>query len=235
MKIRWLMIMVLAVGALAPTAHANLMLKLTDGSGNTIAFADGDPLDQNLNAGVITFIGSLGGTSIWTVNVTTGISKPVLGGTIIPKMDLNSVNVSSTSGGTLRVELMDIDFMAPPEWNGGATLISEFGGTTDGTVMSYQILDLSNTAEEFPTPYSGYLEVDLGEYGPGAFKGTGTEYGLMSAGQTFSLTEIVDITHTGSGQSTSFNIKSSVVPVPAAVILGVLGLSIAGIKLRKYA
>ena len=33
----------------------------------------------------------------------------------------------------------------------------------------------------------------------------------------------------------SDNFRISVVPVPAAVILGILGLGIAGIKLRKYA
>ncbi len=40
---------------------------------------------------------------------------------------------------------------------------------------------------------------------------------------------------TGNASFTFDNVKVSVVPIPAAVILGILGLSIAGVKLRKFA
>jgi hypothetical protein len=40
---------------------------------------------------------------------------------------------------------------------------------------------------------------------------------------------------TGGGTNTSDDFHTSVVPVPGAILLGILGLSVAGIKLRKYA
>ena len=54
----------------------------------------------------------------------------------------------------------------------------------------------------------------------------------------FSLSEKVVVTHGASGDQgliTTFDAESTVVPVPGAVLLGILGLSAAGIRLRKFA
>ena len=57
---------------------------------------------------------------------------------------------------------------------------------------------------------------------------------------TVSVAVVPGVTHYGFdvdllGPSSSDDFHTSVVPVPAAVLLGVLGLGVAGLKLRKYA
>jgi len=68
-----------------------------------------------------------------------------------------------------------------------------------------------------------------------SFGSTASVGAPVTDGSLFSLTEIVTITHTAAYDSTSFDAVSTVVPVPGAVLLGMLGLSVAGIKLRKFA
>jgi len=80
----------------APGANAALTLYLTDGTNSVLATDIG-------NTGLISFNGPLG-SGPWVANVTTGLSKPLL--TPI-RMDLNSVNVSSTGGGDLTIILAD--------------------------------------------------------------------------------------------------------------------------------
>ncbi|MDT8302815.1 MAG: hypothetical protein RQ760_15135 [Sedimentisphaerales bacterium] len=205
----------------AMQANAAMYLTLDGGLGNTVSLADGD------GDGIIAYNGSLGGSTVWTVNVTTGISKPMLGGANEAKIDLNSVNVTSGGAGSLTIMLTDTDFdlTSLP----GGQMTSSFGGTTNGTISFNQILDPDNN--EFGTGAS-VVSLPSGPYGPGAF--SGTEVAAVPVNKLFSLTEIAMITHTGDGQITSFDIESSVVPVPAAVILGMLGLGVAGIKLRKH-
>ena len=111
--------MVLGFGA---NAHALLVLTIDDlstvgvdaiivddvdggvGTFTTKGFstsADGSPGD-----GLVTFNGAVGS---FIVNVTTGISKPVIGNPSKGRIDLNSVNVSG-SAGTLQLMLTDVDF-----------------------------------------------------------------------------------------------------------------------------
>jgi len=217
---------VVLVGLLASTAQADFILKLTDvGSATTVTIPDADPLDSSALAGVIIYNGAVG-ASTWQVNVTTGISKPVLGGVPTPHMDLNSVNVSSAGAGQLLIELTDTDFALPVD-GAEAALLSEIGGTTAGTVLFNQYLDRGNN--EF-----GYLDyvVAQGPFGPGAFSGTDSVATPVVDGVPFSVSEWVLITHTGNGV-TSFDAESTVVPVPGAVLLGMLGLGAAGLKLRR--
>jgi hypothetical protein len=223
MKIKLIIISILALCLSAAPAMAGMKLMLDAGGGNTVTVTDAD-LD-----GVISYIGAVGG-SVWTVNITTGISKPVLGGPGVAEMHLDSVNVSSGGAGVLDVWLTDTDFVLPPAVTVGI-LTSEFGGVADagGTVQLWQSLDPVNA--EWGVPASSTL--DSGPLGPGSFNDT-RSMGVPISG-SFSLTEKVTITHTGAGQSTSFDAVSQVVPIPGAVLLGILGLSAAGIKLRKYA
>jgi hypothetical protein len=211
------MIVALAVGVFAPTVQADLVLELSDGT-TLVSVTDNEPDDLNPDEGVVLYSGTIG---VWTVNVATGVSKPVIGAVTDPKLDLNSINVSDDAG-WLGIALQDTDFSLSPSWGGAATLISEIGGTTAGTVEFAQFLDQED---------SEGLAVELGPFGPGAFAGTGTDSGLLSA-SPFSLTELVFISHDGAG-ATSFNALSSVVPLPSAILLGLLGLGAAGVKLRR--
>lgn len=147
------------------SSRAEASLFISDGI-NSITITDGGAFDSSPLAGLITYNGSLDASSAWTINVTTGISKPNLGSDLIPFMDLNSVNVSSTRGGTLTVRFSDNNF--GPLLPGSFT--SEIGGTSGGTVNFQTWYDLDNALfgqttqaanlDFNGTPFSGFQVVD---------------------------------------------------------------------------
>jgi hypothetical protein len=223
-RILLLTVVALAVGVLTTTVHADLALSLFDGT-TTMTLADGGVGDLSPVVGMVTFIGSIGP---WEVNVTTGTSKPIIGTPTVADLDLTSMNVTTDTAGTLTIKLTDTGFSAAGL---DSVLKSSIGGTTAGTVDFIQILDRGNN--EFATGSgSDLVSVHLGPFSPGAFSGTGTAAAPVSG--PFSLTEVVVITQAGRG-ATSFNAESTVVPVPAAVLLGLLGMGAAGLKLRRFA
>jgi hypothetical protein len=197
------------------TSNASLILGLFDFASSTWTFVgDGAPTDQSGAAGVVTFNGSIGN---WTVNVTTGISKPILGSAALPDMDLNSVDVSSSGGGHLMIALLDTDFIGPT----AGSFTFDVGGTTGGSVFyqAYQNFDFTGTG------FTGALFAALGPFSSGAFSGATTAL-FNAATNPFSLALLADITHTGAAV-TSFNGELTAVPLPAAALLlgsGLLGL-----------
>jgi len=214
------------LGLLVSTAQAGFVLRLTDvGTATTVTITDDGLLDlDNPVPGDILYKGAIG---TWTTNITAGLSKPVIGAADMPAIDLVSVNVTSAAGGQLLIELTDTDFVLP-SGGAGAWLESHIGGTTNGTVLFDQYLDRANN--EF-----GYLDyvVPQGPFTPISFAGSASIPTPVVNNMKFSITEKVLITHTGKA-STSFDASSVVVPLPGAVLLGMLGLSAAGIKLRRY-
>lgn len=225
MKRKLVVVFCLSLFLSATPTRADMWLSLDDGAGNSALLNDPD------GDGIITYFGSLGGTTVWTLNVTTGISKPVIGGLNSAELHLNSVNVSSNGAGTITIKLTDTGYILPPEIGQVASLTSEYGGVAGGIVQLTQILDPDNS--EFAVTDTGN---DVSLISPlitaGAFSGTQVAASPVSA--PFSLTEIAVIEHTSAGQITSFDLHS-VVPVPGAVLLGILGLGAVGIKLRKFA
>lgn len=187
------------------SAHALATIRLTDGS-TVLDIADGGMYDSNATAGVVTYVGGFNG--IWTINVTTGITS---GSSSYPVLDLNSINVSSTSGGTLDILFSDVGFGATPT----AEFITEWGGVTDGTISATSYLDSSNSL--FGTATT------IGTLGPDVAAFSGTTYSVLDPADPYSLTSKVTLTHSAAGDTSSFNMKLSVVPEPVSSTLFIVG------------
>jgi len=205
---------VAALLLIVPTADATAVMKIFDGT-TTLTIVDGGAGDMSADAGVILFNGAIG---TWTINVTTGISKPVLGSAINPHMDLNTVNVTSSAGGTLTIWFTDVDF---EPFSG--SLVTHFGGTTANSLEFDVFADAGNSAFGEGIPLFSF-----GPFGAGAFSGDAS-VGVSLAG-LFSLTERLMIVHTGQqGSSGDFEIR---VPEPSILLL--LGACLVALGIWKF-
>src|SRR2546426_8938785 len=103
-RIATVALLALVVIATTPSAHATAQLILSVGGGPTVTVNDTD------GDGVVTFAGALG---IFSVNVTTGVTKPTLGSAALPHMDLNTLNIAGGAG-DLTITWSDVGFTGPP-------------------------------------------------------------------------------------------------------------------------
>lgn len=230
-RVLLLMIVALAVGVLAPTAHADMSLSLDDGVNPLVSVTDNDVGDSDATVGLINYSGGIG---VFSVLISIGTSKPVIGTALSNEIDLTSVTVSSLGAGVLTMKLTDTGFTLPAPYGPQGHLYSRLSSTTTGTgVTLTQIMDPDNL--EFASPLDGDEVSLFHSHGSGAVASNLGISAPVVSGDPFSITEVAVVTHSGAGQITSFGAFSQVVPVPGAVLLGMLGLSVAGIKLRKYA
>lgn len=175
--------------------------------------------------GAIVFNGSLG---VFTVNVTTGISKPLLDGS--PQlMDLNSVSVNSTGAGQLFIQLTDTDF-GPTTDPFSLGIEATVTHTAGGQVSSFD----AEISDGDTGPVANY-----GGTGPSGPEGPDGPPGIdldFCADASNAQDACVDGPFFGaSGNAGGFG-GSSVIPIPAAVWLfgsGLLGM--VGIARRKKA
>jgi len=179
----------LAMGAIAlglsGAAQAVPTMKISDGI-TTLTISDGGAGDSNGAAGLVTWIGTIG---VWNINVNTGVTKPAFGNAENPYMDLNFVNGSSSSAGTLTIWFSETDFTK----NGSA--LARIGGTTSGTVSYETYYDSANAL----FGNSGAL-TNQSFLVAGAYSGSATGGPVMDP-NVYSLTQKIVITHTQAGVS----------------------------------
>jgi len=166
-------------------------------------------VDVNGALGATTWIGSIG---VWTVNVDTGFTKPLLGSGVSPHMDLNFSAVSTSGGpaGTLKLTFSDNGFT----YTGGLT--DAWGGTTGGSVINKVFVNSTQIA-------------GLGPVGPGPFSGSTS--GLATLTPTDVLSLVVEITH-GAGVVASTGDKEVQVPDGGATLM-LLGSALAGLGMLR--
>ncbi len=192
-------------------AHATPMLQLEATGVAAVTITDNGIGDISPLQGAVTFNGALGD---FILNVTTGLSKPLLGTPAFPHLDLNSVNVNSFSGGTLTIRLTDTGFIGNLPTVNFASLI---GGTTFGNVSYSTYIAQGNNPFATDTLIS-----NMGPYGSGSFSGGQSNTISLPSGP-YTLTLVAQITHSGAFQSTSFDAVLKV-PEPSSMFLFVAGI-----------
>jgi len=199
-------ILALAAAAMisAGSAYAVPIASLTISDGTTtIVVTDGGASDSNPLSGVITWIGAIG---VWNINVDTGFTKPAIGSTTNPNMDL-SFAANSTALGMLTLTFADSGFTF------SGTAKDALGGTQDNG----SVTDLVQV--------NGNSVLSLGPLTSNPF--TGTASGGITLTPTDTLSLVLQINHTGSGMTTGD--KSLTVPEGGSAV-ALLGIALAGIE-----
>jgi hypothetical protein len=205
MKLKTTFLLTIAAGlllAFPSSSNAGPVLRLSSG-GITITVADGSPLDSNPSAGNVTYIGSIGS---WSMNVTNGQTD--LGPAREPIFGLSSINTSSgqTTPSDLVIMLSQADFIG----GGSRYFNATIGGTTNGNLryQTYYGTGLFDMTHEIATL----------SFATNPFSGSASLAGYT--GPSFSMTQVVTISHPVGYLSSSFNgMLSDPVPEPAFPIL----------------
>lgn len=173
--------------ATALSSSATLQIRISDGTpAGTLVITDQSPDDFNAEVGAVSYTGPVGAN--WTANFSTGTSKPIIGSAAAPRVDLQSVNVSSALGGSLRIEITDTGFTGA----GPATVA--IGGNARGQ-MSFTVYTDNANAQFGKT----HVVSALGPFGGGAF--AANTIANVNALPPYSITFELNIIHIARGTS----------------------------------
>jgi len=177
-----------AVMGLAATSQATPTLRLTSGL-TVVTVADGSGSDGSTTAGIVVYNGAVGD---WTINITTGVTKPANGTAATPFISLTTVSTTQntvTAPADLKIEFSETGF-GPTKGH----FMLHVGGTLQGSVSQQFYADTGNTL--FGT---GTLLHDFGSFSDPSYNADSTASGLPG---TYSITEVMTLSH-GTGDKTS--------------------------------
>jgi len=200
-----LAITVLVFGVSAD-AHASLSLRLTDSlTGDSVTITDGGAGDIVPGAGVIAYAGDVGA---FTINVTTGSSKPVIGSPSHPKLGITSLNVTGLSASTLTIELTDTDF-------GPSSSPTGFKNTINSASANTQSISYSSYIDNTNAAFGMGTEITSLGSASGEFNLSGV--GTVATGGSYSITMVLSLTQSAYGAS-QFDASLSALPEPASML-----------------
>jgi len=217
----------IAGGVIGTTPDVQAAFKLSiDDLGTTevdVTIYDNQPgVDQDGQKGVIDtgdiFVGSFG------LQLTTALSKPLVGSLDMARLDVSNLSISSSVGGTLLIQVTDTDFLLNNPASGPIVLQGYAGGATSGTVAINGFLDANNA--EFGMP--GNITVDLGTLGP-LFAKTVSATDSLPGMDHFALMQKISVIHDGGFQISGFDseLRATVPEASASLMLAIalFGLS----------
>ncbi len=121
------LVAVIVLLASAQEAMGQLQVRFEQAGFPSKTVTDNGPEDQLPEVGRLRFTGAYG---TFTANLTTGMSKPIVGnGSTEARIDLNSIDVSASSGGTLIITAVDTGFTFPQQ---ELEMIAQASGSLSG-------------------------------------------------------------------------------------------------------
>jgi len=212
--------------ALAGSVEAS-SIKISDGS-TTYTIADGftdlnplTPDDLNPMTGAVLFSGMVGA---WQVNVTLGVTTPLLGSLSSPSMHLTDFSASCvlaiclSAPSALTVSFSEVNF------GSGPVAIAKFGGVAAaGATVTYETWLGVGLFDE------GTLLTSLSA-GGGQF--SGIDYGTVTDPEgPYSLTQKVRIAHPGglAGFGASTSVDATLTVPDGGMTLSLLGFALVGL------
>ena len=197
-----------AVLVLAATSVSQAVPTLRIQSGATIiTVTDGGAGDADPLAGSISYTAPAGTFANWSVVFSGGITKPVIGSTTAPELDLNwnIVRTAGSGSGSITAMFSENGFnlatAKPFVTSSGGTLGTAANSATVNTFYAGNDTVLATT-----TPLTTHVF-----NGPGAF--AANDNGVAPADPTVAFTIVLTLTQ-GAGQITSGDIHLSSVNVP---------------------
>lgn len=131
----------LLITSVASAGSIGVRLTQLGPGGATVTCFDGEACDTNAAAGGVTFNGAVG---VYTVNVSTGLSYPVLGSQDSPWIDMNSFDVK-TSVGAADLEIL----VSQTNYSGPITFAHFHGGGTQTNMTSIHEVYYDNSNMQF--------------------------------------------------------------------------------------
>ncbi len=205
-----------AIAGVAWIAHGapvGAILSISDGVNPVITINDNLPGDLNLATGELTLSTNVG---VWNLSISTGVSKPALGSSTNPVMDL-VIQASSTGAGSLTYTFSDGGFFHGPGMLNSAVSGQVISGAP--TTIDYSVFGDSNNLV-------GALTSPLSTTGTIPLPALTSNSGSLAFGSFFSLSQVVQV---NASAATSVSIDASLnvssVPEPSSVALTLMGFA----------